>query len=95
MAKWKAHKKSKITGSVHTLLTIANREDIIKNRNYIKCIIDIILYLSRQGIAFRGHLEDKNSLNKGIIKCYIFISAFLLRGLYHGIAACLHRTRLD
>jgi len=71
MAKWSAHKKSKITGSVHTLLTIANREDIVKNRNYIKCIIDIILYLSRQGIAFRGHLEDKNSLNQGIIKCYI------------------------
>ncbi|KAE9540987.1 hypothetical protein AGLY_004232 [Aphis glycines] len=68
MAKWSAHKKSKITSSVHTLLTIANREDTIKNRNYIKCITDIILYLSRQGIAFRGHLEDKNSLNKGNFK---------------------------
>lgn len=67
MAKWSAHTKSKSTGSVYTLLSNAKHEEVIKNRNYIKCIIDIILYLSRQGIAFRGHQEDSNSLNQGII----------------------------
>uniref|UniRef100_A0A2S2PHX8 Uncharacterized protein n=1 Tax=Schizaphis graminum TaxID=13262 RepID=A0A2S2PHX8_SCHGA len=81
MTKWSAHTKFKSTGSVHTLL-IANCEDIIKNRNYIKCIIDITLYLSRQGIAFKGHLEDNNSLNQGIIKCYIFISALVVKWFY-------------
>lgn len=35
------------------------------NKNYIIGLIDVILVLARQGIAFRGHREDDNSLNQG------------------------------
>lgn len=31
----------------------------------MSCIIDIVLHLARQGIAFRGHREDDMSCNKG------------------------------
>lgn len=31
----------------------------------MKCIIDIVLLLSRQGCAFRGHRENDTSDNKG------------------------------
>lgn len=78
MAKWIAHQKSKSTGSIYTLLSNAkNEEVIIKNRNYVKCIIDIILYVSLQGIAFRGHQEDSNSLNQGIINNNVIVNTFL------------------
>ncbi|KAF0706555.1 zinc finger MYM-type protein 1-like, partial [Aphis craccivora] len=42
MAKWLAYQKSKSTGSIYTLLSNAKHEEVIKNRNYVKCIIDII-----------------------------------------------------
>jgi len=40
-------------GSIHTSLSIAHRDVAVKNRNYIKGLIDI-LFLERQGLAFRG-----------------------------------------
>jgi len=36
-----------------------------KNRDNLLCILDIIRFLARQGIAFRGHKEDSASDNKG------------------------------
>lgn len=63
---WLGYSKSKSTGSVIAQISAQCREEIIKNRMYTKHIIDIILYLSRQGIPFRGHDEAKNSLNQGI-----------------------------
>lgn len=66
MESWLGYTKSKSTGSVIAQISAQCREEIIKNRMYAKHIIDIILYLSRQGIPFRGHDEAKNSLNQGI-----------------------------
>lgn len=43
----------------------ANRQQIMKNRAYIKHLIDIVLYLGRQGLEFRGHDEEKTSVNQG------------------------------
>jgi len=58
MTKWSAYKKSKITGSVHTLILITQHKEILKNQNYVKCIIVIILFLSHQRIAFRSHQDQ-------------------------------------
>lgn len=65
MTKWSSYKKSETTGSVHTLISNAHREEVLKNQNYLKCIIEVILYLSRQCLAFRAHREDDSSLNQG------------------------------
>ncbi|VVC41441.1 Domain of unknown function DUF4371 [Cinara cedri] len=35
---------------------------------YIKNLIDIVLYLGRQGLAFRAHNEEKTSINQGNFK---------------------------
>lgn len=44
----------------------------------MKCIIDIVLLLSRQGCAFWGHRENDTSDNKGnkLINYYIKLSFF-------------------
>jgi len=36
------------------------------NRKYMKILVDIVLFISCQGIGFRGHDETKDSLNQGI-----------------------------
>ncbi|CAI6354560.1 unnamed protein product [Macrosiphum euphorbiae] len=56
---------AKSTGSIVEQLSTAHKQNILNNRLYMKKLIDIILLLSRQGIAFRGHIENTNSLNKG------------------------------
>lgn len=57
---------SKNSGSVLSKMCIANKVLIEKNKKYISQLIDIVLYLSKQGIAFRGHDETFKSINKGI-----------------------------
>lgn len=56
---------AKKSGSVLSQLSTAHQEEVKQNRNYICHIIDIVLYLSKQGMAFRGHCEETNSLNQG------------------------------
>lgn len=53
-------------------LSFGHQEQIKKNRTYILHLIDIVLYLGKQGNAFRGHSEDTESLNQGM--CNIVIS---------------------
>lgn len=56
---------SKKLGTVVSKMCIANKILIEKNRKYVSQLIDIVLYLSKQGIAFRGHEESSKSTNKG------------------------------
>lgn len=56
---------AKTAGSVLSQLSAAHQEEIKQNRNYMCHIIDIVLYLSKQGMAFRGHYEETTSLNQG------------------------------
>jgi len=53
--------------NVHTQLTTQYQLEIATNRKYMNYIIDITLYLAAQGLAFRGHNENKTSLNQGIV----------------------------
>jgi len=52
-------------------LSSGHQEQIKKNRTYILHLIDIVLYLGKQGNAFRGHSEDTESLNQGMSKTVI------------------------
>lgn len=65
MSSWLDYKLSLKHGSVVSKIAIANKDHIEKNRQYVKFLIDIVTYLGRQGLPFRGHREDDNSLNKG------------------------------
>jgi hypothetical protein len=63
--RWSAYKNSVKNGDVIAKMSTAIQKEIQTNIMYIKCLIDIVLYLGRQGIAFRGHREDETSVNKG------------------------------
>jgi len=49
MTKWTAYNATKLSGSVHTQLSNAHKQQIADNRNYIKTITDIILELGMSG----------------------------------------------
>lgn len=65
MAKWNAHIQTKSTGNIHTQLSSSHKILVEKNRKYVKTLVDITLFLSCQGLAFRGHDESKLSINQG------------------------------
>lgn len=53
------------TGSIATATNTYHKTVVIKNRSYLKCIIETLLFCARQGIAIRGHDESNSSKNKG------------------------------
>lgn len=65
MNKWSAFCSSKSKGDIHEQLSSVHSEQVKKNREYIKVLIDITLFLARQSISFRGHRECEDSENQG------------------------------
>jgi hypothetical protein len=57
VAKWSGHNNIivKQTSTVHTQLKTQHQLEIAVNREYMKYLIDITLYLAGQKLAFRGH----------------------------------------
>lgn len=53
------------TGSIATTLSSYNKKVLTQNRNYLKCVIDTLLFWAHQAIAIRGHDESDSSKNKG------------------------------
>lgn len=51
---------------MYTQIQSRQKAIVDANRDYIKNLIEVTLYLGRQGISFRDHKEDKEALNKGI-----------------------------
>lgn len=49
------------------------KEQVFKNREIVKQLIDITLYLGRHGLAFRGHCEGWCDQNKGNFKDLIIL----------------------
>lgn len=66
MMNWSQYKASVTTGmSVATRLDSARKEQIQKNRHYLKGMIRSMLYCASQEIALRGHRETQSSSNQG------------------------------
>lgn len=65
-----AVKNHKDNMDVLQLMNIEHKTTTSENRNYLKEIICTIIFLSKQGLSFRGHRENDDSENKGIIKLF-------------------------
>ncbi|KAL4131439.1 hypothetical protein QTP88_008752 [Uroleucon formosanum] len=68
MVKWSAYQKTKETGSVYSQISSQHSLMVKNNRMYMKMLVDIVLFLSCQGIGFKGHDETKDSLNQDVVK---------------------------
>jgi len=55
------------------LLQCHKKEQVFKNREIVKQLIDITLYLGRHGLAFRGHRERWYEQNKGNFKDLVIL----------------------
>jgi hypothetical protein len=60
-----AVKNHKENIDVVKLMDIEHKKRTLENRNYLKEIIRTIIFLSKQGLASRGHRENDDSVNKG------------------------------
>lgn len=68
MARWSDRKESEKSDCVINKI-LSGQSDIIKaNRDYVTKLIEVTLFLGKQGISYRAHRENEESLNKGIIK---------------------------
>lgn len=47
------------------LLKEKHQQEKSENREIVKCLIDITLFLARNSLAFRGHRENVDSNNQG------------------------------
>jgi hypothetical protein len=61
--KMMAYKSSEKAGSVITQLSSFHKEEVSRNCKYMSSLIEIILYIAKQGIAVRGHNEGTDSIN--------------------------------
>jgi len=66
MSKWSGHNSMQKNRSVNNKIVSASMQQIKENRTYMMQLIKITLFLSKQGIAFRGHTENELSINKGL-----------------------------
>uniref|UniRef100_A0A2S2QSG9 Zinc finger MYM-type protein 1 n=1 Tax=Sipha flava TaxID=143950 RepID=A0A2S2QSG9_9HEMI len=86
LSKMCAYKSSLKRGSVVIQLSSFHKKQVEINRKYMSSLIDIVLYLAKQGIAFRGHNENLDSLNQGNYKemCHMVFSKFMpdLKNVY-------------
>ncbi|KAL4118882.1 hypothetical protein QTP88_011764 [Uroleucon formosanum] len=86
LSKMCAYKSSLKTGTVVTQLSSFHKKQVEINRKYMSSLIDVVLYLAKQGIAFRGHNENLDSLNQGNYKemCHMVFSKFMpdLKNVY-------------
>ena len=55
-----------------SIQTVINKQSDVEKREYRTCLnaMDCIYFLQRQGLAFRGHDESKDSNNQGIFLNY-------------------------
>ena len=64
---WKVGKQMQNNpeGNVVSLINLQHKKVIDKNRQYLKNIVETLIFIGRQGISLRGHRENDESLNKG------------------------------
>lgn len=54
---WHCFEQTKATGSIAAQLSESHRTSVQSNREYAASIVDILLYIGKQGLALRGHDE--------------------------------------
>lgn len=59
------HEGLKTKESVVSKISTHHQEEVKNNRDYLKILFQSLLYLGKQGIAFRGHREHEKSDNRG------------------------------
>lgn len=59
MSKWTGFKLTQKTGSIQNQLDSVHKQKVLENRSYINQLIEIALYLGKQGLSFRG-IEKMN-----------------------------------
>ena len=74
MEKWNNYTQTLTSGSVSSILSTAHKKEISENRIYIDKLFTMLIYLTTQGLALRGHDESKKSSNKGnfLELCHMF-----------------------
>lgn len=55
-------------GTIHEQSDSGFKKIVMENNIYLEKIIKILLFLAKQGISFRGHLESVDSNNKGTFR---------------------------
>jgi len=82
---YNSYKSSKLTGTIVTQLSTAKKNEILKNRQYMKVLINITLFCAKQGLALRGHDEKSSTVsNTGRKICFHFSTATIT----YSIIAC-------
>ena len=61
---WIEFQSTSSAGFVATQLSKSHSEKVAANRTYAKQIINILLYLGKQGLSLRGHNETTSSSNR-------------------------------
>lgn len=69
---------AKKNGSVNSVLSTAHSEQIKRNWDYVKTLIDLIIFLAGQGLVYPGHLGSKDSNNQGKSFFFPYDNFFLL-----------------
>ncbi|OCT92858.1 hypothetical protein XELAEV_18015924mg [Xenopus laevis] len=63
--RWLLYKQSQERGSIMAALSESHKASVKEKREYVGKIIDLLIYLAKQGIALRGHDEREVSTNRG------------------------------
>ncbi|KAL2102554.1 hypothetical protein ACEWY4_001722 [Coilia grayii] len=75
MMAWMRYKATKVHGDVTEQIVAASAAEITGRREYLRRIV--MLFLAKQGIAFRGHSEGEDSTNQGnFLECMKLLSKF-------------------
>ncbi|KAL4103605.1 hypothetical protein QTP88_018966 [Uroleucon formosanum] len=59
------YNEAKQSGSIINKVNTQYNQEVAENREYLKCVLETLLFCARQGIAIRGHRENEESQNKG------------------------------
>jgi Domain of unknown function (DUF4371)/hAT family C-terminal dimerisation region/OTU-like cysteine protease len=78
MQKWLSFQSTDKKGSVVLQLSEERKKDVMRNRQYVAMVCDIVKLLTKLGLPFRGHNEGKYSTSKGnFLELCDFLSTYV------------------
>lgn len=77
MTAWMSYKASKIHGDIAEQLQTACANEISERREYLRRIVSVITFLTKQSIPLRGHNETEGSSSQGnFLECMKLLQKF-------------------